>query len=171
MANAEEEYFNTKEDTDELVNQYMDYLSYFKGAVYIAREMPKYAPVDYAVYKNRKLSFYLEVKIRRHEKGKYEDEKVPVSKFTFAYTFSKLFKVKTYLLVLWQDNVGVVDLENYSRIDSMTARHDRGEEYDLYAYYPSLDFAELPIWFEDRIYHEPQIKYGELYKNKHLTKE
>lgn len=140
---SEEAYQQTKEKTDRLVQLYMDWLGSRKGDLWSYKEMPKYAPVDYMIFKNGDFVFYLEVKLRTHEFGNYEEEKVPVTKFTFAYTFNKLFKRKTYLLVGWKDQIGIIDLLNYSKLDEQIARHDRGEEYDLYAFYNDYDFELL----------------------------
>jgi hypothetical protein len=140
---GEEEYIRTLEETDRLVGLYMKWLSTQKGGNWVANNLPKYAPMDYVVSKDGKPSFFLEVKFRRHNKGQYQKEKVPITKFTFAYTFSRLKKMKSYLLTLWADSLGVVDLEKYDSFDKVVARYDRGGEYDLYAMYNVDDFVLL----------------------------
>ena len=141
--NSEQEYWDTKEETDRLIGIYIDWLSEQKEGNWSFKELHRYSLMDYAVYKDGVLQFYLEVKFRRHKKGEYELEKVPISKFTFAFTFSKLKGKKSYLMVKWQDTLGIIDLEDYKRMDEMVARHDRGEDKDLYIMYDHERFTQL----------------------------
>jgi hypothetical protein len=140
---AEEEYIKTKKDTDRLVEIYLNWLEENKGGNWEAEEMPKYAPVDYRIFKNGEFAFYLEVKFRSHKKGEYRLEKIPVSKYCFAYTFKDLKNRKSYLLIKWNDTAGIVDLNKCCEIDEMVARYDRGSGQDIYAMYRVGDFAEL----------------------------
>ncbi len=136
-------YEETKEKTDRLVNIYTDYLTDKKGGSFVAIEMPQYAPTDYLIMNGSQPKYYLEVKFRNHEKGKYEQEKAPISKMSYAYLMKDLEKIPSYFMIAWQDTVGIVDLMDYAEINNMLARQDRGDGEDLYVFYNHDDFVEL----------------------------
>jgi hypothetical protein len=141
----EKEYQKTKQETENLIQNLCIYLESKKGNDYTYEEMPKYAPVDFRLTKNGKKHIYIEVKVRSHEYGHYKEEKVPVSKYCFGYTFKNKFKINSFLLVAWTDKVGLISLTNVSKIETMVARHDRGEGEDIYAFYDHTKFKILPI--------------------------
>jgi hypothetical protein len=139
----DEYYEQTKEKTDRIVEIYTEWLTLKKGGSHTAVEMPKYAPTDYLIMNGSQPKFYLEVKFREHEKGHYEEEKAPISKMSFAYLMKDLEKMPCYFLIVWKDTVGIIDLLNYSKINNMLARADRGTGEDLYVFYKHEDFNEL----------------------------
>lgn len=139
----EEEYNSTKQDTRELIDIYMNWLKEKKEADYIAEDTPQFAPMDFIIYKDGNFAFYLEAKFRRHKRGFYELEKVPISKYCFAYTFQKKFKKRAYYIIHWEDEVGIIDLTKVHSFSEMVARYDRGEGKDWYAMYKAGDFTLL----------------------------
>lgn len=144
---AEEVYNETKQITDDLVVEYCNLLQDKNGGRWDSKEMPKYAPMDYMIFNNGQLHHYLEVKCRKHKYLHYNNEKVPVSKYTFGYTFEKTRNIKSYLLIKWEDKVGITNLSNPAGVGEMVARYDRGAGKDLYAYYDYDQFKLLQIWF------------------------
>lgn len=143
------DYEQTIEETRRLMAEYTEWLSGEKGGFWEAEEMPRYAQVDYRILRDKQLKFYVEVKIRNNPRGKYDKEKVPYSKFTWAYTQSRLEGVKSYLMVKWEDAIGLVDLEKIDSTGEMQAREDdRGNDWDLYAFYNEEDFKLVPIWYD-----------------------
>ena len=145
--NSEEAYNETKKMTDDLVVEYCKYIQEIKGGVWSSKEMPQYAPMDYMIFQNGNLNHYLEVKCRKHKYLHYDNEKVPVSKYCFGYTFEKTRNIKSYLLIKWEDKVGITKLSNPIKVKEMVARYDRGAGKDLYAFYDYDQFKLLPIWF------------------------
>ena len=143
--NADQEYKKTKEQTDELVKGLCEFYSKKQNRDITSVEMPLYAPVDYLIFRDGQPFFYLEVKVRSHSFRYYKNEKVPVSKYCFAYTYKNKFKMPSALLVKWSDKVGLVDMNKCSGIDVMVARYDRGEQKDIYAFYEYDDFKLLNI--------------------------
>lgn len=144
----EEAYAETKEITDELVSEYCVYLAEKKGGYWDSKEMPQYAPMDYMIYKDGLLHHYLEVKCRKHKYLHYDNEKVPISKYTFGYTFEKTKKIKSYLLVKWEDKIGLTNLSKPMMVKEMVARNDRGAGRDLYAFYDYYQFKLLDMWYK-----------------------
>jgi hypothetical protein len=142
----EKEYQKTKEETENLIQNLCMYLGEKKGNDYTYEEMPKYASVDFRLTKNGEKHIYIEVKIRSHEYGHYAEEKVPLSKYCFGYTFKNKFKINSFLLVKWSDGkAGLISLSNPTKIETMTARHDRREAKDIYAFYDHTKFKLLDI--------------------------
>jgi len=141
----ESEYQRTKEETEQLVQNLCIYLGSKKGNDFSYKEMSRYSPVDFIISKNGRFVCYLEVKIRSHTFGTYKQEKIPVSKYCFAYTYKHKIGRKSLLMVAWKDKVGLIDLLKIEDIDAMVARHDRGEGQDLYAMYDKDKFKILPI--------------------------
>jgi len=139
----DEAYQETKEKTDRLVEIYTDYLTEKKGGSFVAIDMPQYAPTDYLIMNGSQPKYYLEVKFRNHEKGKYLEEKAPIGKMAYAYLIKDLEKLPCYFMIAWEDTVGIIDLLEYSKINNMLARKDRGEGEDLYVFYDHKDFNEL----------------------------
>lgn len=144
---SEEAYKKTKAKTDRILNDFVDNLRENTGQSWSLRELATLTSMDYEIYKEGRLAFYIEAKIRTHAKGHYSQEKVPLSKYTWAYTFSNRNDIKSYYLICWSDNIGIVDLEKTDEIREMVARYDRGTQTDLYAMYKIEDFKELPkLW-------------------------
>jgi hypothetical protein len=142
----EKEYQKTKEETENLIQNLCIYLGERKGNDYIYEEMPKYSPVDFRLTKNGEKHIYIEVKIRSHEYGHYKEEKVPLSKYCFGYTFKNKFKINSFLLVKWSDGkAGLISLTNPTKIETMVARHDRGRAKEIYAFYDHTKFKLLDI--------------------------
>ena len=142
---AEKEYQRTKEKTEQLVQNLCIYLEGKKGNSFDYKEMPRYAPVDFVIYKNGKFVCYLEVKVRNHKFGTYKQEKIPVTKYCFAYTYKHKIGRRSLLMVAWEDKVGLIDLLRVDDIEAMVARHDRGQGEDLYAMYNKDNFRIIPI--------------------------
>lgn len=141
--NSNEEYQKTKADTDLL----MQIISEHTGLKF--EEAPKYAQIDYIGHGENEKKFFVEVKMRRHKQGTYSLGKIPASKWAWAYAWYHEFGINSYLIILWQDSLGMVDLLRYSKIDRMVARYDRGAGQDIYAFYDLRDFSYYPDIFED----------------------
>lgn len=142
----ETEFNKTKAETDSHIQNLCMYLESTTKGNFTYEELPKYAPSDYKIFRNGKVAYFVEVKVRSHDYGYYTDEKVPISKYCFGYTFENEYKVKCLLLVAWADaKAGIIRLKDPDRIDAMVARHDRGEGEDLYAFYNYDNFKLLNI--------------------------
>lgn len=110
--------------------------------------MPKYADADYLILYDQEFDHYVEVKIRYHVLGNYRLEKIPFRKFAFAYTMKNNYSRNTFYLTRWEDGkIGFIDLsKDPDRVDEMVARHDRGWEKDLYAFYDISRFQIITYW-------------------------
>jgi alpha-glucuronidase len=129
--NQEEEYNNSLKRTEEALEEYCNYLG---GVTF--EPSPKYADYDYKILINGKLSHFLEVKTRRNKLNDYAQTKLPLRKHTFAEHCFRHYAIKTYFLVSFTDCLGLIDLTNEPDREAVQiARHDRGEEEDIYAYY------------------------------------
>jgi len=134
---AEEAYQKSIELTEDAI---VVYKSWLKGNKYYgdiqAQEMPRYADADYSISYDFNFDHYVEVKTRFHRWGKYAMEKVPFRKFAFAHTMKNLYGRNTIYLLRTQDKIGILDLTcEPDKVDEMIARHDRGNDEDLYAFY------------------------------------
>lgn len=142
----EKEYQKTKDETDSHIQNLCMYLEDKYDGSFTYEELPKYAPSDYRILKGGETVYFVEVKVRSHNKGRYGLEKVPISKYCFGYTMENTEKVKSLLMVAWADGrVGIIRLKDPDEITSMVARHDRSEEKDLYALYDHTKFKLLNI--------------------------
>ena len=137
MTTQEEEYQATIERTLEAVNIYIEKVKEKNGKEVICVENVLYADSDYLVYINKYLNHFLEVKCRRHKYGKFMTTKVPLRKHSTAEHFYIRNKIKTYFLCYFSDDtLCVLDLtKEPNNVSSQVARHDRGEEKDVYAFY------------------------------------
>ena len=145
---AEEAYQKSIELTEDTIVTYRSWLmgNRYCGNISIS-EMPKYADADYLVYYDYNFDHYVEVKIRFHRYRYYVYEKIPFRKFAFAYTMKAVYDRNTFYLIRWFDNkIGLLDLTSTpDKVDEMVARHDRGEDSDLYALYHINHFKMLNI--------------------------
>lgn len=143
---ATEEFNRTHDRTDKLATGLTNYLQEQKGGEWKWIYQPDFGPTDYGIYKNNKLQFYVEIKTRRHKKGTYDQEKVPMSKVGFAYLSEEVFKVKAYYLIEWaEEEVGIINLKDYDCFKVQVARYDRGEETDWYAMYDHKNFKIINL--------------------------
>lgn len=133
----EEAYQKSLELTEDSIRTYCSWLKGHKFYGDIdAVEMPKFADADYLIFFNGQFDHYVEVKVRFHWWGKYSLEKMPFRKFAVAYAMKELYQRETTYLLRTQNKIGILDLtELPDRVDEMVARHDRGEDKDLYAFY------------------------------------
>jgi len=131
----EEEYNSTKASTDRILDIFRKIMEIKKGGTWSYKPLPQHSCIDYAMYKNDNLQFFVEVKIRRCKFKDFQMTKIPASKPGFAMLLAKEFKKKSYIIIKWEDEIGMIDLLKYSGIESMVARHDRGESKDIYAMY------------------------------------
>lgn len=135
--NSQEEYNNSKNETDLLMTYFGETLSRQTGKETTFKEGPTFADFDYKVFIGDKFIYYIEVKIRRNTSTKYQDIKVPLRKHTFAEHTLKRYGYKTFLLQGFSDNRAfMLDLTlEPDKEASQVARYDRGSDDDLYAFY------------------------------------
>ena len=89
-------------------------------------------------------------KFRRHDKGYYQQEKVPFRKHTFGYTIRQEYNQKCAYAIVWSDSSGVLDISKKpDKLTYMVARYDRGKDKDLYALYDVENFNDLPYDVKD----------------------
>ena len=142
----EVEFQKAKDETDSHIQNLCMYLESTADGSFTYEELPQYAPSDYKIFRDGKVAYFVEVKVRSHDYGFYDQEKVPISKYCFGYTFEHKYKVKCLLLVAWSNaKAGIIRLKNPDRITAMVARHDRGADKDLYAFYDYDKFKLLNI--------------------------
>jgi hypothetical protein len=150
------EYLNSLKLTKEAIDIYRFYLIKNSSAAEISfKEMPKYADVDYEAYFDGVFNHYVEVKVRYHWWGKYIQEKIPFRKFAVAYTMKNVYNKNTVYLLRTTNKIGILDLfEKPDDVENMVARHDRGEDKDLYAFYNVNRFKIIDSQ------NTPQYKFG-----------
>lgn len=142
----ETEFQKTKNETDSHIQNLCMYLESTREGKFAYEELPQYAPSDYKILRDGKVAYFVEVKVRSHDYGFYDQEKVPISKYCFGYTFEHKYGVRCLLLVAWADaRAGIIRLQDPDRITAMIARHDRGDDKDLYAFYDYDKFKLLNI--------------------------
>jgi len=144
MPNASQEFELSIFATKEAIEQYQEWLKeVLKTDQVEIIEAPQYADFDYYVYVNGLLHHLLEVKTRRHEGGRYDQEKMPLRKHAVAAFFMREQKLKTIYLCSWIDKIAILELhEMPNQISTMVARYDRGNEQDIYAMY---DFSRFKL--------------------------
>ena len=137
MVDATTEYDRSIFDTTEAVEQYEQWLLDTLDCQEVETiAAPQYADFDYYVYVDGYLHHYVEVKTRRHNGGRFEQEKMPIRKHAVAAFFWQTEKIKTIYLCSWNDKIAILKLwELPDSVDTMLARHDRGAGKDIYAMY------------------------------------
>jgi len=102
---------------------------------------PQYDDFDYMCERNGRLDHFLEIKARAFVSTAYEHTLVPIRKHVFARAMTGA-GYASYLLCVWTDKAGYIELwKPPAKIDVMT-RQDRGTG-GLYAYYPVKDFSVI----------------------------
>lgn len=140
--NPDEELKHSSQATDDSLKYLTMYLGskgYTDVKIY---PWVEYADSDFKVFVNDKFFCFLEVKVRRHKCGYYQEEKVPFRKHSFGYTMKNEMKLPSYYLIKWEDKYGILNLANKpDHTGEQVARHDRGEEKDFYAFYKLGQFT------------------------------
>lgn len=164
MANATQEFNNSIEDTKEAIEQYEQWLYDTLGCddVQII-DAPQYADFDYYVYVDQYLHHYLEVKTRRHNGGRFNQEKMPIRKHAVAAYFMREDNIKTIYLVSWYDQLAILELwKKPDSVDTMVARYDRGRDKDIYAMY---DYSRFKLIKKRQRPNAPEYK---LYQGRYV---
>lgn len=164
MANATQEFNNSIEDTKEAIEQYEQWLydTLECDDVQII-DAPQYADFDYYVYVDQYLHHHLEVKTRRHNGGRFEQEKMPIRKHAVAAYFMREDNIKTIYLVSWYDQLAILELwKKPDSISTMVARYDRGSDKDIYAMY---DYSRFKLIKKRQRPNAPEYK---LYQGRYV---
>lgn len=135
-------------DTRDALRQYRLYLprtTDLVGEMNIRfEEAPNFADFDYQVYINGVFDHNIEVKVRNCDMDRWEYTKIPIRKHSTAEHMWVAHNVKTYFVCKFLDGVGVLRLwEEPDKDTVMLARHDRGEDTDLYAMYKVGRFFKI----------------------------
>jgi hypothetical protein len=139
--NQDEEYKASQEETKRLLEFYAYYLEHQKKKEVVFSDSPKFADFDYYVWHLRNIDHYLEVKLRRNDLRKYARTKIPLRKHTFAEHIRKAENRTSFFLCGFTDSIGLLDLsQEPDQVQVMVARHDRGEDKDIYALYDVTRF-------------------------------
>lgn len=141
--NAQTAFDNSIGETRKLIEKFLDYLTMTYGGKWQAVDRVEFSDADYDFYQNEEFKFYVETKFRYHNFGEYEEEKVPMRKFYFAYYHFTEYQDKTLYLVKWADEkIGWLKLYEKPKKElvKMVARRDRGKEQDEYALYDIRKF-------------------------------
>lgn len=141
----EEEFSHSIQLTIEAMDTYKGWLKGHEyGGSISYEDMPKFADADYLIYYDYQFSHYVEVKIRYFHWEKYKQQKLPFRKYAFAYTMKNKFGKKTIYLLRCKNQIGIMPLwKEPDEVLNMIARHDRGEEKDLYAMYDINRFRTI----------------------------
>ncbi len=143
---ASQEFKLGQDKTNEVLNNYKAYLM---GNVLYSDEwdfldMPIHADMDKAIALKGEINHFIEVKTRRHNLGYFQQTKISLRKHTFAEHTFKESGIKSYFLCGFLDKTAFLDLtQEPDRVSSMVARHDRGEEEDIYALYNCTRFKVI----------------------------
>jgi hypothetical protein len=105
---------------------------------------PKFADYDYEVVINGISDHYIEVKVRNIPINQFETTKVPLRKHSTAEHFYNSGLKATYFVCGFTDCCAILPLwEEPDRESVMLARHDRGDDEDLYAMYKIERFTKI----------------------------
>ena len=119
-------------------------LKHFPEAAVDFIETPKHADFDRYVYINDKFSHHIEVKKRNNVLNRYEETKVPLRKHSTAEHYFLAKGIKTYFVCEFDDCVAYLKLwEEPDNVETMVARHDRGEDEDISALYNVSRFIKI----------------------------
>lgn len=134
--NAEEAYAKSLEANNAALEDYLLYLQSRDKQEVEIQPMARFADVDYKVYQDKRFSHYIESKVRYHQFGRYQFEKIPFRKYAVAQTLMTIYGCKTYYLLINDDRLSLMPLwEKPDQITEMIARKDRGDDKDIYAMY------------------------------------
>lgn len=103
---------------------------------YICELMPPYGDVSYRILRNGEFFCYVTTRVRDTRKGQFTQERLPLSKHTFAYWAWNELGIKTVYLIEWADGNGYLELWNKPDvIDTVVENHDSSLQRDIYILY------------------------------------
>jgi len=132
-------------DTDRVNEQAVRSLLEKKHGLLLHKIKPIYG-LDFAGFKDGKLTHFIEVKCRTFEKEKYETTVINAHKVLAAGRLIRTFERKAILVVRWTDFTGWCPFEEVGLWDmGMGGRNDRNDpnDRDLMVYIPNVRFKPL----------------------------
>lgn len=111
------------------------------------KKLPIKYMLDYAVWKNRQISAWVELKCRTITFEQYDEYMISLSKVMAAKDLSRNTGLKSFLVVQWSNKTAFLQLDNAPYKLRMGGRKDRNDPDDIEpcCYFKLKDFTDLEL--------------------------
>lgn len=111
------------------------------------KKLPIKYMLDYAAWKNRQISAWVELKCRTIPFEQYDEYMISLAKVMAAKELSRNTGLKSFLVVQWNNKTAFLQLDNADYELRMGGRKDRSDPDDIEpcCYFQLKDFTDLEL--------------------------
>ena len=111
------------------------------------KKLPIKYMLDYAAWKNRQISAWVELKCRTIPFEQYDEYMISLAKVMAAKDLSRNTGLKSFLVVQWNNKTAFLQLDNADYELRMGGRKDRSDPDDIEpcCYFKLKDFTDLEL--------------------------